>query len=60
MWRYYGGLFEILYADDLALIAESMEEMQLKFHRWESEIEKKRLKVNRGKTKVMVRGEGGE
>jgi len=36
-----GLLFEILYADDLVLMAESMEELQLKFHRWESVIEKK-------------------
>ena len=37
-----------------------MEELQLKFHRWESVIEKKGLKVNMGKTKVMVSGEGGK
>ena len=55
-----GLLFEILYADDLVLMADSMEELQLKFDRWKSVIEKKGLKVNIGKTKVMVSGEGGE
>jgi hypothetical protein len=55
-----GLLFEILYADDLVLMADSMEELQLKFDRWKSVIERKGLKVNMGKTKVMVSGEGGE
>jgi hypothetical protein len=53
-------LFEILYADDLVLMADSMEELQLKFDRWKSVIERKGLKVNMGKTKVMVSGESGE
>jgi hypothetical protein len=30
-----GLLFEILYADDLVLMADSMEELQLKFDRLE-------------------------
>ena len=55
-----GLLFEILYADDLVLMADSMEELQVKFDKWKSAIEKKGLKVNMGKTKVMVSGEGGE
>jgi hypothetical protein len=55
-----GLLSEILYADDLVLMADSMEELQLKFDRWKSVIERKGLKVNMGKTKVMVSGEGGE
>jgi hypothetical protein len=55
-----GLLFEILYADDLVLMADIMEELQLKFDRWKSVIERKGLKVNMGKTKVMVSGEGGE
>jgi hypothetical protein len=41
-------------------MADSMEELQLKFDRWKSVIERKGLKVNMGKTKVMVSGEGGE
>ena len=55
-----GLLFEILYADDLVLMADSMEELQLKFDRWKGAIERKGLKVNMSKTKVMVSGEGGE
>jgi hypothetical protein len=51
-----GLLFEILYADDLVLMVDSMEELQLKFDRWKSVIERKGLKVNMGKTKVMVSG----
>jgi hypothetical protein len=47
-----GLLFEILYADDLVLMAASMKELQLKFDRWKSVIERKGLKVNMGKTKV--------
>ncbi len=49
-----------MYADDLVLMADSMEELQLKFDRWKCIIEKKGLKVNMEKTKVMVNGEGGE
>jgi len=54
-----GLLFEILYADDLVLMADSMEELRTKFDRWKSVIEEKGLKVNLNKTKVMVSGEGG-
>jgi hypothetical protein len=44
-----GLLFEILYADDLVLMADSMEELQPKFDRWKNVIERKGLKVNIGK-----------
>ena len=40
----YGLLFETLYADDLFLMAESVEELQLNFDRWKNVIEKKGLK----------------
>jgi hypothetical protein len=46
-----GLLFEILYADDLVLMADSIEELQLKFDRWKSVIERKGLKVNMGTDK---------
>jgi hypothetical protein len=55
-----GLLYEILYADDLVLMADSMEELQVKFDKWKDAIEKKGMKVNMGKTKVMVSGEEGE
>jgi hypothetical protein len=35
-----------------------MVELQLKFDRWKSVIERKELKVNMGATKVIVRGKG--
>lgn len=41
-------------------MTNSTEELQLKFDAWKSLIEKKRLKVNMGKTKVMMSGKGWE
>ena len=52
-----GLLFEILYAYDLVLMADSMEELQLKFDSWKSMIKWKGLTVNTSKTKVTVSGE---
>ena len=45
--------WELLYADDLVLIADSEEELKRKLTTWKDEMEKKGLKVNIGKTKVM-------
>jgi len=45
--------WELLYADDLALIAESREELIVKIKRWKEGMESKGLRVNMGKTKVM-------
>src|SRR5664279_3429253 len=44
---------ELLYADDLVLLADSMEELMEKFMRWRAGMEGKGLRVNLGKTKVM-------
>ena len=49
-----GCSWELLYADDLVLIAESMEELVGKFTKWKDGIECKGLKVNMKKTKVLV------
>ena len=49
-----GMLQEILYADDVVLIAETMTEWQEKFYGWKSVLESKGLKVNLMKTNVMV------
>jgi len=50
-----GGLpWELLYAYDLVLIAESMEELLEKLKRWKNGLERKGLKVNMGKTKIMM------
>ena len=48
--------WDILYADDLVLTAESMDELVLQFGRWKDALETRGLKVNISKTKVMVTG----
>ena len=54
-----GALYELLYADDLVLMAETMEELEAKFIRWKAAFEGEGLKVNLGKTKVMESSGGG-
>jgi hypothetical protein len=49
--------WEVLYADDLVLVAESMESLKQKVIAWRNCMEAKGLKMNVGKTKVMVSGE---
>ena len=49
-----GMLQEILFADDIVFMAESMAELQETFYGWKSALESKGLKVNQMKTKVMV------
>ena len=51
-----GCLWELLYADDLMISAESMEELLVKVQTWKTEMEKKGLRVNMGKTKIMDSG----
>ena len=48
-----GALYELLYADDLVLMAETMEELEAQFIRWKAAFKGKGFKVNLGKTKVM-------
>ena len=48
-----GALYELLYADDLVLMAETMEELEAQFIRWKTTFEGKGLKFNLGKAKVM-------
>ena len=45
---------EILYADDLVLMNESIENLKEKFLKWKEAFESKGLKVNLKKIKVMV------
>ena len=45
--------WELFYADDLALLAESEEELLEMIRRWKDGMEQTGLKVNMGKTKVM-------
>ena len=51
-----GCPWELLYADDLMISAESMEELLVKLKTWKAEMERKGLQVNMGKTKIMVSG----
>ena len=48
----------LLYADDLIVSAECMEELLVTVQAWKSEMEKKglRVTVNIGKTKILVSG----
>ena len=49
-----GGLpLELLYADDLVLLAETVELLKEKILRWKLGLEEKGMRVNMGKTKVM-------
>ena len=49
---------EDLYADDLVIIAESLEESVRRLLTWKEAMEKKGLRVNAGKTKIMICGKG--
>ena len=52
-----GALSELLHADDLVLISETIEGLRNNFLDWKEDNESKGLKVNLGKTKVMVNGD---
>ena len=52
------GSPEDLYADDLVIIAESLEEYVRRLLTWKEAMEKKGLRVNAGKTKIMICGMG--
>ena len=45
---------EFLYADDLVLMIEAIERLRNRFLKWKEVFESKGLKVNLGKTKLMV------
>ena len=53
--EFHSGVpWEDLYADDLVSIAESLEECVRKLMTWKEAMEKKGLRVNAGKTKIMI------
>ena len=52
--RREGLPWELLYADDLILIADSEEELRRKMQIWKDTLEDKGMKVNIAKTKVMI------
>ena len=47
---------ELLYADDLVIMSEDMEDLKETFWNWKDALESKGLKVNARKTKVMISG----
>ena len=49
-----GTPWELLYADDLVISAETEEGLKMKLNKWKTEMEAKGLRVNMGKTKIMV------
>ena len=49
--------WELLYADDLAVIAETEEELIKRLNQWKENVESKGMRVNMNKTKVMISGE---
>lgn len=51
-----GLMSEMLYADDLVLMSETMKGLREKFWKWKEAFKSKGLKVNLGKTKVVVSG----
>ena len=51
-----GCQWELLYADDLEIIASSMEKLLEKLNIWKKGLEEKGLRVDMGKTKIMVSG----
>ena len=51
-----GRPFELLYADDLAIVSDSMDNLLEKPRCWKSGLEAKRLCVNKAKTKLMIYG----
>ena len=48
-----GCPWELLYADDLVIVAETLDELKSQLKQWKNGLESKELKVNVGKTKVM-------
>ena len=49
--------WELLYADDLAVIAETEEELIKRLNEWKENVDSKGIRVNMNKTKVMISGE---
>ena len=44
--------WELLYADDLMIAAETLEDLERRYAAWKDSIEGKGLRVNTGKTKI--------
>jgi len=46
--------WELLYADDLAVTAETEEELIKRLNEWKDNVESKGIRVNMNKTQVMI------
>ena len=53
-----GAPWELLYADDLLIMADSLEECIARLKAWKDAMEKKGCRVNMSKTKFMISGVG--
>ena len=51
-----GTPWELLYADEVVISAETEERLKMKLNKWKTEMEAKGLRVNMEKTKIMVSG----
>jgi len=49
--------WELLYADDLVVIAETEEDLIKRLTEWKNNVENRGIRVNMNKTKVMITGE---
>ena len=49
--------WELVYADDLAVIAETEEELIKRLNEWKDNVKSKGMRANMNKTKVMISGE---
>ena len=49
--------WELLYAVDLAVVAETEEELIKRLNEWKDNVKSKGMRVNINKTKVMISGE---
>jgi len=49
--------WDLLYADDLAVIAETEEELIKRLNEWKDNVESIGMRVSMNKTKVMISGE---
>ena len=49
-----GTPWDLLYADDLVIIAETEDELRMKLIQWKTNLEAKYLRVNMRKTKMMI------
>jgi len=49
--------WELLYADDLVVIAETEQDLIKRLNEWKDNVENRHMRVNMNKTKVMISGE---